>query len=451
MKKSMKHLTTVTFISAYLSLICGCQQSFKQVFVEESEIDKQLVNYARPENGGVVYVSQDNPDHPASTLTNGIVNSEGWDQGEGWESKFDGEYEYGGYIEPGEREQLAIFSRGGNPTRQSEEPNRIDYNSRDLYGGGIGGTASSAVGWAVIQFAEEELVTRVIVHTVDSEKYPASQYGISDFAVQYWTPHANGWKHVDRIGKKIGEQHNSIRNNKDGRVAVRFKPVRTSKIRLLIRLTNDTETYAKRRSIGYTHGMLSRIRLRSMRGTIRLTEIEIYGLEKKDEIASRTSSQDDASEQLLDEIFAVESNAPVSSSDSAASTTEDFVRAAMETAASPQDPVEAVIQRYGSAYTNRDLSALMATISPNYSSDGENYKQLREKMAGVFQRYAQIDFSLQKLRVQGKTRTATVDADYTAVLTSAADLPLMLSGRLFFGLIKSKNGWQISSIDTQGQ
>ena len=247
----MKHLPTAAFIIAYLMLICGCQQSFKQVFTDASEIDKQLVNYALPENGGVVYVSQDNPNHPASTLTNGVASSENWHQGEGWESAFDGEYEYGGYIEPGEREQLAAFGMGGGATRRNDDRNQIDYNSRDLHGGGIGGTASSAVGWAVIQFAEEELVTRVIVHTIDSEKYPASQYGISDFAVQYWTPHANGWKHVDRIGKKIGEQHNSIRNNKQERVVVRFKPVRTSKIRLLIRLTNDTETYAKRRSFGY--------------------------------------------------------------------------------------------------------------------------------------------------------------------------------------------------------
>ncbi len=447
----MKNLTIVTFILAYLSLICGCQQSFKQVFVEESEIDKQLVNYALPESGGRIYVSKDNPNHPASTLTNGIVNSEDWDQGEGWESKFDGEYEYGGYIEPGEREQLTVFSRGGNPTRPSESPNQIDYNSRDLYSGGIEGIAPSAVGWAVIQFAEEELVTRVIVHTIDSEKYPASQYGISDFAVQYWTPHANGWKHVDRIGKKIGDQHNSIRNNKEGRVVVRFKPVRTPKIRLLIRLTNDTETYAKRRSIGYTRGMLSRIRLRSMRGTIRLTEIEIYGLEKKDEVASRTPSQDDASEQMLDEIFALESNAPASSSDSSALATEEFARAEIEVAPSPQDPVEAVIQRYASAYTSRDLPALMATISPNYSRDGENYKQLREKMTEVFRRYRQIDFSLQRLRVQDKTRTATVHADYAAVLTSAGNSPLTLSGKLSFALIESRNGWQILSIDTQGR
>ena len=433
-----------------LILICGCQQSFKQVFIEGSEIDKQLVNYARPENGGRVYVSQDNPDHPASTLSNGIVSSENWDQGEGWESKFDGEYEYGGYIEPGEREQLAIFSGGRGATRQRGDTNQMDPNSGDLYGGGIDGTASSAVGWAVVQFAEEELVTRVIVHTVDSEKYPASQYGISDFAVQYWTPHANAWKHVDRIGKKIGDQHNSIRNNKEGRVVVRFKPVRTSKIRLLIRLTNDTETYAKRRSMGYTRGMLSYIRLRSMRGTIRLTEIEIYGLEKKDEVASRAPSQD-ASEQLLDEIFAVESNAPPSSSDPSESTSEELARVEIEAAANPQKQIEATILRYATAYTNRDLPALMATISPNYSRDGESYQHLREKMAGVFQRYTQIDFSLQRLHVQDETRTATVDADYVAVLTSAGNSPLTLSGRLSFALIQSGNGWQISKIDTQGR
>ena len=100
----MKRLVTVTFIIAYLALTCGCQTPLKHVFVESSEIDKQLVNYALPENGGVIYVSQANPDHPASTLTNGVVSSENWEKGEGWESHFDGEYEYGGYIEVGERE-----------------------------------------------------------------------------------------------------------------------------------------------------------------------------------------------------------------------------------------------------------------------------------------------------------------------------------------------------------
>ena len=443
----MQKLTTVTFIIAYVMLICGCQKTLKQAFVDSSEIDKQLVNYALPENGAVIFVSQDNSDHPASTLTDGAVSSENWDKGEGWEVRFDGEYEYGGYMEVGEREQLAALNMGGSATRQRNNANQTDY-SRDLYGGGLASNTSSEVGWVIIQLTEEELVTRVIVHTVDSEKYPANQYGVSDFAVQYWTPHAHGWKSVDRIGKKIGEQHNSIRNNKQGRVAVRFKPVRTSRIRLLIRLTNDTETYDKRRSVGYVRGMLSRLNIRSMRGTIRLTEIEIYGLEKKDAIASVPPSQDAVNEQLLDEIFAEESTAPASP-DSSASTSEEFPLSGTGMETNPLKHIEDVIRRYASAYTNRDLSALMATISPNYSRDGENYEQLRGKMAGVFRRYTQIDFSLQRLQIQDETGTA--DADYVIVLTSAGSSPSTFSGKLFFALIESQSGWQILSIDTQGR
>ena len=445
----MQKLTTVTFIIAYVMLICGCQKTLKQAFVDSSEIDKQLVNYALPENGAVIFVSQDNSDHPASTLTDGAVSSENWDKGEGWEVRFDGEYEYGGYMEVGEREQLAALNMGGSATRQRNNANQTDY-SRDLYGGGLASNTSSEVGWVIIQLTEEELVTRVIVHTVDSEKYPANQYGISDFAVQYWTPHAHGWKSVDRIGKKIGEQHNSIRNNKQGRVAVRFKPVRTSRIRLLIRLTNDTETYDKRRSVGYVRGMLSRLNIRSMRGTIRLTEIEIYGLEKKDAIASVPPSQDAVNEQLLDEIFAEESTAPASP-DSSASTSEEFPLSGTGMETNSLKHIEDVIRRYASAYTNRDLSALMATISPNYSRDGENYEQLRGKMAGVFRRYTQIDFSLQRLQIQNETGTATADADYVIVLTSVGSSPSTFSGKLFFALIESQSGWQILSIDTQGR
>ena len=445
----MQKLTTVTFIIAYVMLICGCQKTLKQAFLDSSEIDKQLVNYALPENGAVIFVSQDNSDHPASTLTDGAVSSENWDKGEGWEVRFDGEYEYGGYMEVGEREQLAALNMGGSATRQRNNANQTDY-SRDLYGGGLASNTSSEVGWVIIQLTEEELVTRVIVHTVDSEKYPANQYGVSDFAVQYWTPHAHGWKSVDRIGKKIGEQHNSIRNNKQGRVAVRFKPVRTSRIRLLIRLTNDTETYDKRRSVGYVRGMLSRLNIRSMRGTIRLTEIEIYGLEKKDAIASVPPSQDAVNEQLLDEIFAEESTAQTSP-DSSASTSEEFPLSGTGMETNPLKHIEDVIRRYASAYTNRDLSALMATISPNYSRDGENYEQLRGKMAGVFRRYTQIDFSLQRLQIQDETGTATADADYVIVLTSVGSSPSTFSGKLFFALIESQSGWQILSIDTQGR
>ncbi len=442
----MKTITPATFIIAYLTLICGCQQAFKRAFVDAGEIDKQLVNYALPENGAMIFVSQDNPNHPASTLTDGVTSSENWDSGEGWEVDFDGAYEYGGYTEVGESERLADFRFGEQATRQRADGSQSNYKSRGISGTGFRGATSSAVGWVVIELPEKKLVTRVIVHTVDSERYPASKYGISDFVVQYWTPQAKGWNNVNRLGKKVGEQHNSIRNNKQGRVVVRFKPVRTSRIRLVIRLTNDTEIYNKRRSFGYVRGMFSRINIHNMQGTIRLTEIEIYGLEKKHEVASVTSSQPEADEQFLDGIFA-ETHPELASSPTLEETPPAMAVAPVDS----RTQIESVIRAYESAYRNQDLSALMVTISPNYSRDGEDYEQFRGKMAGLFQKYMQINFSVQRFRIQPATGTATVEADYAVALTSAGSSPSTLSGKLFFSLIESESGWQITRIDTQRQ
>ena len=81
---------------------------------------------------------------------------------------------------------------------------------------------------------------------------------------------AKGWQKIDRMGKKVGDQHDSIRNNTKGKVTVRFRPVETTKIRIIIRLTNDS----KRRKQGRT-------RSEYLTGTVRLLEVEIYGLEKK--------------------------------------------------------------------------------------------------------------------------------------------------------------------------
>jgi len=47
-----------------------------------------LVNYALAENGATVEVCSDNPEHPASTLINGITLSDNWGAGEGWEHAF---------------------------------------------------------------------------------------------------------------------------------------------------------------------------------------------------------------------------------------------------------------------------------------------------------------------------------------------------------------------------
>jgi len=268
-------------IAIGMSSICGCQKlsdmELSDIFVSEAEIDKMLVNYALTENGAKIYVSEDNPDHPASTLNNGITSSENWHLGEGWESHFDGRFSYGrygGYDENWLRAQWEETMRyeGRRPSDIRTDPGSIieeDYKWR-----GLRSTyAYYAMGWVVVELPEPKRINRVIVYTVDSEKLPAKEYGVRDVLVQYWSMRAKSWQNVDRYGKKIGQKDNSIRDNVDQKIVFRFKPVETDKVRVAIRWTNDTE----KSKLGFYRSIVH------AKGTVRLTEIEIYGTEKKPE------------------------------------------------------------------------------------------------------------------------------------------------------------------------
>jgi hypothetical protein len=68
-------------IAALCVIALGCVPT---AFLAIDNSVDNLVNYALSENGAVIEVSSDNPEHPASTLINGIVSSDGWDSGEGW-------------------------------------------------------------------------------------------------------------------------------------------------------------------------------------------------------------------------------------------------------------------------------------------------------------------------------------------------------------------------------
>jgi ketosteroid isomerase-like protein len=452
---TIQNATTTAILIACLIFLAGCQQALKGAFVDGAEIDKQLVNYALPENGATVHVSEDNPTHPASTLTNGIIDSVHWETGEGWEVRFDGAYAYGKYAAAGENawfaqrslersNRLGMFRGEQINPRERVDPTEFedeDYKSRGTSVYGFGGNTSSAMAWVVVELPEEELITRVIVHTVDSEKYPARNYGVRDFGVQFWTPQAGGWQNVERFNKKVGDQHDSIRNNKKGRVPVRFKPVRTSKIRLLVRWTNDAKNYKKTYYNRY------------VQGTVRLTEIEIYGLEKRDEIAAAPALAAAEDEQTLDQILTAK---PAASDATEEKWVEVFPanppptpQAAPTAAFDPDAEIQAVIAAYQSAYSNRDLQGILATISPTYSRGRENYSQFKKKMQSLFETYAQLDLQLQRVRIETDPPTATVASDYSIELTSAGASTTSVSGKLFFKLTQTSDGWQIVRIDTQ--
>jgi len=436
----MKNLVLTTFSIIITLLLAGCiaSQNWQKALLEDStETDARLVNYALPENGTMVLVSEDNPNHPASTLNNGITSSEDWDNGEGWEANFDGRYNLGQYYEYGhnawaasmaaeERERGRLL-QGERRTRTEINPEEFeeeDDNWRGLRGQSYyGGSAQSAMGWAVFEFSEEKLVNRVVIYTIDSEKYPANKYGVNYLRLQYWHPQAKGWQNVRRFGKGKGQQFDSIRDIKTGKTTFRFKPIRTSKLRLIILWTNDSERY----KLGY---------FRNARGTVRLIEVEIYGTESKDEKDAIAAADELEFSQLLEETDDEYSE----SSPTLENVSSDDVR---------MNTVESTIQSYERAYRNQNLDGLMSTISPDYFRDGENYQQLESKMQNLFHSYENIDFRLQGLKIEQTPEDAKVEANYSLSLEGSGTKPSSYSGKLFFNLLNTDGVWKISQIDTK--
>ena len=105
------------------------------------------VNWALDKNGGKVSAFSEETDHPASTLINGIISSEGWDEGEGW--------------------QAPITVSGGRRRRGSNRRNEEERN------------------WVIVELSQPVTISQVNIYTVDSEQYPAKDFGVSSLLVQY--------------------------------------------------------------------------------------------------------------------------------------------------------------------------------------------------------------------------------------------------------------------------
>jgi hypothetical protein len=220
----------ITFAIAILVLATGCAS------VSGGRVSG--VNWALAKNGGVITAFSEEPEHPASTLNNGITSSEGWDNGEGWQAAVS--KSIGG-------------RRSGDARREEQERN-----------------------WVIVEFSQPITLSSVNIYTIDSEKYPAKSFGVSDVLVQYELETAlkeKIWANLEKFGKGIGDQDNIIRGNVSGVINVKFKPVTTPKIRVLIYGTNDM---ARTEDAG-----------RSQEGIARLIEIEAYGsgkLKDRDEL-----------------------------------------------------------------------------------------------------------------------------------------------------------------------
>ena len=156
-------------------------------------------------------------------------------------------------------------------------------------------------------------------------------------------------------------------------------------------------------------------------GTIRLIEVEVYGLEKvKGEIPTIKTEGIEPEELLTEE-------------------TSDDQSAAIET----------VIRKYEQAYRDKDIAEFMKNISPNYNRKGETYQKLEAKMKKLFEKYEKINFSLGKLKISQNVQTTTAEATYSLILEKTGDEPVSYSGKLIFKLSSSDGDWKIFCLESK--
>lgn len=394
----MKNLRlTYVFVLCFAFLMgCTGEKSLVQ-FIKEGGLEtKGLINLALPSNGTIVSVSEDNPDHPASTLTNGITTSDGWNQGEGWESTYEGRFSRGRYLGYGVEDPDLAEERGADSVFDAG-----DIAWRGLRVQSRRGSINTALGWVIIDFSEKKIVNRMIIYTIDSNEYPAAQFGVRDLTLQYWNDIVNSWAAVDRVGKGKGQISNAIRNNESGVVKFRFQPVETLRMRLIVRWTNDSRKYQRG---NYMH----------TNGTVRLIEVEIYGYESEEK-----------TEQVT----------PVAVTQDANKITE----------------IEIIIDNYVDAYNRQNTDMLMSSVSPDYLMDGETYSDLRKKMESIFSKYEKLELKLENIKAALTTEGARATSAYSAKYSATADgaAPVTVSGSLIFQLSDATGYWKITRIDSR--
>ena len=218
----VKELTIACMLIISLSFIIGCAS------IGGGQISG--VNWALAQNGGRITAFADEPEHPVSTLINGVTSSEGWDKGEGWQASI----------------SAAGVTRSVREVRDEMERN-----------------------WVEVELSQPVSVNEVRIFTVDSPTYPANKFGVSDVLVQCQVQNASKemiWTNIKRPSKGMGDQGDVIKGNVKGVIPVRFEPVTTQKVRVLVYGTNDL----KRTEDG-----------KSREGSIKLIEIEVYGSGKQ--------------------------------------------------------------------------------------------------------------------------------------------------------------------------
>jgi ketosteroid isomerase-like protein len=366
MKQLRKSFATVflifsaLIISFLLSNCSGQSLRTREMLISPQ---RELINYALASGGATAESPDNDPEHPPSEVIDGDTSSLDWDNGGGW---------------AGNLSHLRL-----------EEVLKRSYIQVNLPG--------------------KKQVKQIVVYTIDSPKYPAQDFGLSSYRLEYW--HGTGWEKINVAGDSRNKQY-TIRDNKQGKIVHDVVgELVTNSIRLVPISSNDIEKTYNLTAYGGKP-------VYDISGAARVMEIEVWCYQTAPEVA--------ATEKLAN-LFPLGKTQP-----------------------SPDEQaIRKILTDYEQGYDNKNLEQVMSGFSEEFMTlDGKSRADIEEKAAKFFNEYSSIDITLRDLRIEiaPTGETATAEANYTLECIVAADGNLQRrSGSLTFNFRKEEEVWKIVS------
>ena len=169
------------------------------------------VNYALASNGATVEASGSTHGHPAELAINGITDSSGWYEGEGWESVLS--------LRSGDM----FGTLAGYWERRYWHAAELEPEFKWL--------ETNFSMWLKISLPAPKKISRVVVHAYYSR--PRVRDGLGDALIQVWDTTRTAWLNVARV--KYGLiSYPTPSKPKQGRYDFTFMPIETDQIRILI-------------------------------------------------------------------------------------------------------------------------------------------------------------------------------------------------------------------------
>ena len=260
-------------------------------------------------------------------------------------------------------------------------------------------------------------IREIVMWTIDSEAYPAPQFGLKDYRIEYW--HGTGWGLIPS-GDTKDKQYTARDNTKGKRVHEVRQRLIASKVRLVPVSSNDTV-------FNYQH-MAGRRPVYAVDGIARVMELEVWGYAAPEVHTLKQIAQGIPPESMAH---------PVAT--------------ATQTRESQTDPtskevIQRVLNRYELGYDMSDLTQVMSCFSEAYLSNGRTYQDVKTKAAHFFEVYHQIDMTLTDIDIHPNIAddTAIVTGGYTLQYAPKANGHVeQTSGKLTLIFANEAETWRI--------